>query len=1012
MDTLESPPLVFLDADRKIAGWTEGATRILGRDENEVVGTRFEALRAGTDWTYRRKDGSQIELVVSSAPVPGSLQALALRSTARMNAQEQLELTLTNSDVIGSWDWNVTSDNVYADARFANTFGVDPVEAKRGLPLDTFVNGILEADRPRVSAEIQHTLQTGEAFRCEYRVRHADGSIRDVIARGRLVAGKDGQATRFPGVLFDITGKRAAERAAAKSDLRYRSLFDAIDAGFCVIRMIWDEAGKPVDYEFIEINRAFVAQTGIEDGVGRRMRDIAPNHEQYWFDIYGEVARSQQKTSFVHEAAALGFFYEVQAFPTDGPGSDHVAILFSDRSEQRKFENALKASEAEFRTLSQSMMNHVWIANAEGIPTWFNDRAYEYSGVEAGGLTGQGLWPLVHAEDLPKLGDLWKSAMASGGIFQAECRIMRVDGAYRWHLVRGVPITGEDGTIQRWVGTNTDIDHAKRNEAALATLNATLEERIEERTSELLRSRRALEQAQKMETLGQLTGGVAHDFNNLLQVIGGNLHLLVKDVAGNERAERRVTNALGGVSRGAKLASQLLAFGRRQPLEPKVVNLGRFLVGMEDLLRRSIGEAVEVEVATAGGLWNTFADPTQVENAVLNLAINARDAMEGTGRLTIEASNAFLDQDYASTHDEVEPGQYVMIAVSDTGSGMSPEIIEKVFEPFFSTKPEGKGTGLGLSMVYGFVKQSGGHVKIYSEVGQGTTVRIYLPRALADEDREVVINKGPIEGGQETILVVEDDEDVRGTVVEMLGELGYRVLTAKDAQAGLTVVESGIPIDVVFTDVVMPGPLKSREMARRAKERLPNLIILFTSGYTENSIVHGGRLDAGVELLSKPYTREALARRLRHLINNQKQREQAVAQTLSANPIVVAPTSGPSLNILLVEDDILIRMNTAEMLMDIGHQVVEAGSGGEALHIVAKGGVDLLVTDLGLPDMRGGELVVKIRELFPDMGVILATGENHKPDGAENAVLLSKPYDEDALRLAIGDAQRTSRDGA
>lgn len=466
------------------------------------------------------------------------------------------------------------------------------------------------------------------------------------------------------------------------------------------------------------------------------------------------------------------------------------------------------------------------------------------------------------------------------------------------------------------------------------------------------------------------------------------------------------------VHRGAKLANQLLAFGRRQALEPRVINISRFVTGMDDLLRRSLGEAIEVEVITSGGLWNTYADPNQVENALLNLAINARDAMEGHGKLTIEVGNAVLDRDYARKHSEVSAGQYVMLAVTDTGSGMSPEILEKVFEPFFSTKPEGKGTGLGLSMVYGFAKQSSGHVNIYSEVGQGTTVKMYLPRSAADEDREVVMPTGPVEGGTETILVVEDDEEVRNTVVETLSDLGYRVLTARDAQAGLTVVESGIPIDVIFTDVVMPGPLKSREMARRAQERLPNLAVLFTSGYTENSIVHGGKLDAGVELLSKPYTREALARRIRHVIANRKQVSLARARPAVApgyskpsEPVRTVENENRSIRVLLVEDDELIRMNSTEMLAESGFAVVEAGNAAQALKVIEADRIDVLVTDLGLPDMKGGELAVEALRRKPGLAIVFATGDSHLPEGApESAVLLTKPYDEQQIVSAVEQA--------
>jgi signal transduction histidine kinase/PAS domain-containing protein len=406
----------------------------------------------------------------------------------------------------------------------------------------------------------------------------------------------------------------------------------------------------------------------------------------------------------------------------------------------------------------------------------------------------------------------------------------------------------------------------RRAELDLRKLADSLELQVEDRTRELRESEATLRQSQKMEAVGQLTGGVAHDFNNLLQVISGNLQLLGRDIAGNVKAERRVTNANVAVNRGAKLAAQLLAFGRRQALEPKVINIGRLVIGMDELLRRSLGEAVEIETVVSGGLWNTLIDPTQLENALLNLAINARDAMRDTGKLTIEVGNAFLDDAYARKHDDVTPGQYVVLAVTDTGSGMSPEVMARVFEPFFSTKPEGHGTGLGLSMVYGFVKQSKGHVKIYSEAGQGTTIKLYLPRA--DQSEDVIAAPDDIEivGGQETVLVAEDDDEVRTVAVDLLTELGYRVLTANDAASALVIVESGVAIDLLFTDVVMPGPLKSPELARRARERLPGLAVLFTSGYTENAIVHGGRLDAGVELLPKPYTREALAHKIRRVL--------------------------------------------------------------------------------------------------------------------------------------------------
>jgi signal transduction histidine kinase/CheY-like chemotaxis protein len=379
-----------------------------------------------------------------------------------------------------------------------------------------------------------------------------------------------------------------------------------------------------------------------------------------------------------------------------------------------------------------------------------------------------------------------------------------------------------------------------------------------------LRQREAfLQHAQKMDSLGQMTGGVAHDFNNLLTVVVGNLDALRRHVAGDARAEQLVDRALVGAERGAKLNQQLLSFARKQPLEPQVVNLGRLVPELELLLRKSLDERVEIEVIGSGSLWNSLIDPTQFQSAVLNLALNARDAMPEGGKLTLELANVSLDEAYAARHAEVTAGQYVMLAVSDTGTGMPAEIVERAFDPFFTTKAVGKGTGLGLSQVYGFAKQTGGHVKIYSEPGHGTTVKLYLPRALASATDGY---QGPPPGdlsGSETILVAEDDDDVRLTVTTMLRDLGYRVLEATNGAAALTILETSERIDMLFTDVVMPGPVTSRVLATAARELRPGIRVLYTSGYTENAIVHNGRLDEGVHLISKPYRAEELAAKLR-----------------------------------------------------------------------------------------------------------------------------------------------------
>ena len=566
------------------------------------------------------------------------------------------------------------------------------------------------------------------------------------------------------------------------------------------------------------------------------------------------------------------------------------------------------------------------------------------------------------------------------------------------------PIRDDSGRAIGTIIEARDITVEIRAREALRSFNETLQTRVDVAVAELRKTELQLAQAQKMEAVGKLTGGIAHDFNNLLQVIRGNLELLGRNLPEGDRAQQRVQNALVGVSRGAKLASQLLAFGRRQPLEPRVLNLSRIVRDMDDMLRRTLGEGIEIETISTGGLWNCLADPTQVENALLNLAINSRDAMEGRGKLTIEVGNASIDDEYVARHVDVAAGQYVMIAVTDTGCGIAPDKLEEVFEPFFTTKPEGKGTGLGLSMVYGFAKQSGGHVKIYSEIDQGTTVRIYLPRTRRPEEQAAEVVSHEAIGGAETVLVVEDDEAVRATATELLADLGYRVLKAKDADAGLAIVDSGVAIDLLFTDVVMPGKLKSTELADRFMSLSPGSAVLFTSGYTQNAIVHAGRLDRGVELLSKPYTRDALARKIRQVLDSRPSGAGGQpGNAAGAQPAADGAATGARRSVLVIEDEALIRLNTVDLLCDMGLDVSEAASAREARSLMARSRFDILVTDVSLPDGSGLDIAREALVQHPGTRVVVASGHAAGTMSyPEEFVWLSKPYEERDLARAVG----------
>jgi PAS domain S-box-containing protein len=415
-----------------------------------------------------------------------------------------------------------------------------------------------------------------------------------------------------------------------------------------------------------------------------------------------------------------------------------------------------------------------------------------------------------------------------------------------------------------------ELNERRRVEAELRELNATLEAKVEQRTQEVHRHAEAVRQLQKMEAVGQLTGGVAHDFNNLLQVIVGNLEIIRRAAgADNTRIFRAVEVALDSAKAGAAMTQRLLAFARRQPLDPKPLDVNVLVNGMSELMHRALGETIEIEVVLGAGLWRIEADANELERAILNLAVNARDAMPEGGKLTVETANCHVDEAYAKLNPDSSPGQYVAISVTDTGTGMDAETMRQAFEPFFTTKPVGRGTGLGLSQVYGFVKQSGGHVKLYSELNVGTTVRMYLPRlhGAAAEALRAPISEAAESGKQELVLVVEDDEKVRHLSVEMLRELGYQVLEAADGPQALQILEARDDIALLFTDVVLPGGMTGAQVAARARAKHPTLQVLFTTGYARNAIVHHGRLDAGVQLLTKPFTFSDLAAKVRAILD-------------------------------------------------------------------------------------------------------------------------------------------------
>ncbi len=505
-----------------------------------------------------------------------------------------------------------------------------------------------------------------------------------------------------------------------------------------------------------------------------------------------------------------------------------------------------------------------------------------------------------------------------------------------------------------------------------------------------------------MEGVGQLTGGVAHDFNNLLTIIIGNLEALQRNIRrpdlNIDRLERSVANAMRGARRAESLTQRLLAFSRQQPLDPKPIDLGRLVTGMSDLLRRTLGEQITIETVLSGNVWRALADPNQLELAILNLAVNARDAMPSGGKLTLETANVHLDENYAASQAEVVPGQYVLLAVTDNGSGMTAEVKAKAFDPFFTTKDIGHGTGLGLSQVYGFIKQSRGHVKIYSEIGEGTTIKLYLPRAhgvSAEADDDVA---QPVAGSKdETILVVEDDPDVRAYSCDTLAELGYTVVAAENGAAGLRLLAATPNVRVLFSDIGLPGGMNGRQLSEEARKLRPDLKVLFTTGYARNAIVHDGRLDPGVELITKPFSQATLAEKLRNILDAKRE---------------------PG-RILLVEDEVLIQMLGAEYLEEAGFTVDAAGSAAEAMNKLGlvPGGVDAVIIDMRLPDRGGDALFAEIRAIYPSLPIVLATGQSASDlrdrfKGATRMAFVTKPYTADNLLNALRQVGITSSPAA
>ncbi|NDW02496.1 ATP-binding protein [Salipiger sp. PrR002] len=670
----------------------------------------------------------------------------------------------------------------------------------------------------------------------------------------------------------------------------YRALFEIIDDGFCIIQFIDGPDGPLSDYVHIEANSGYERHTGIQGIVGKTVFDVAPNDGREWVKIYGEVLSTGKAIRFERQFSEIGRFIEVSARRVEPESLGQVAVLFRDVTDRKRAEAGIRGSEKRARE-NEERVNLALAAGAI-VGTWVWDVPANAFIVDEALAEAMGLAPEqdraalsldilvtnVHPEDKDRLLQRINETLAAGGPYAQQFRVLQADGAYHWIEANGSVEHDRDGKPKIFSGVLMNIDarravEAERDRAIaeLSRLNETLEQRVTEQTNELMAKEEALRQAHKMEAVGQLTGGLAHDFNNLLAACSGSLEMMRKrlDEGRSDDLAKYLDAAKSATDRAAHVTQRLLAFSRQQSLAPKPTDLVQLTRGMEDLVQRTVGPHIEVSTVASADVWPTHVDPNQLENALLNLCINARDAMPEGGQLTIRIDNCTREADQAQEGD-LAPGDYVEVSVTDTGTGMDPSQIARAFDPFFTTKPMGEGTGLGLSMVYGFAQQTGGVAVIRSEKGMGTTVSLLLPRSLAPaEDAPPPAPEGravPDASGK-TILVVEDEILVRMVVVDALRDRGFTVLEAGTGAEALDVLATETPIDLLLTDVGLPKGMNGRQLAQAARQARPTLKVVFVTGYDEGVALGDELLASDVDVVQKPFDLDRLIDKLAGLAN-------------------------------------------------------------------------------------------------------------------------------------------------
>jgi PAS domain S-box-containing protein len=874
------PPEAYLGrTDAEVLGDPEQARALMETDRRIMESGVAEQVEE----TVSLADGTPAVWFSTKAPlrdgegrvvglIGSSIDITARKETeARLAESEERFRNMADHAPVMMWVTDPSGRCTYLNRVWFDFTGQDR-EAALG---HGWLDAIHRDDTAESARIFMEATERREPFRLEYRLRRADGEYRWALDAAAPRFGPAGEFLGFIGSVIDIADRKEAEEELRARTAELDSLLGSAPLGVA----FFDRK-----HRWVRINEELAEVNGysVEAHLGRRMEELLPVNAglvgptlDHIFET-GEAVRNVEVTGEVPHAPGVRRHWLVNYYPVkDDEGRvTAVGTWVVDITERKEAEARARDSEARLRAVFEAVPVGLVFADAEANITGGNARVGEILAhpiLPSRGVEEYDQWVSFHPDGRQVEGHEYPLARALAGEERPELEVhyQRGDGRRIWVRFIGAAVRDGEGQISGGVVASLDVDRERRAEAELRLLNETLERRVEEAIARREQAEEALRQSQKMEAVGQLTGGIAHDFNNMLAAVIGSLDLLGRRIGEEDaRARRYVDGAMEGARRAASLTQRLLAFSRQQPLRPEPVDVDRLVLGMSDLLSRSLGAGVRIETVLATDLWKTHADPNQLENAILNLAVNARDAMPEGGRLTIGAENARFGSPDALDDTGVPPGQYVRIVVTDTGSGMTPEVIARAFDPFFTTKPVGQGTGLGLSQVYGFVRQSGGHVTIHSEPGQGTTVSLYLPRLLSAKSEEAVAEAPrelPRGEAQEVVLVVEDEAVVRQFTVDALAELGYRVLEADGAAAALRLLDGHPEVALLFTDVVMPDT-NGRRLADEALRRRPGLRVLFTTGYTRDAVVHDGVLEPGVHLIGKPFSVEELAAKLREVL--------------------------------------------------------------------------------------------------------------------------------------------------